>query len=56
MFEKGDRVYHKNLKFNGTFVEYDWTGKDECYVDFDTEDGCEDYRHITTSQLELIEK
>ena len=28
-FKKGVRVYHKNLKMKGTFVEYDWTGESE---------------------------
>ena len=54
-FKKGDRVLHKNLQLKGTFVEYDWTGKEECHVVFDTEYG-EDCRHVTTSQLVLIEK
>ena len=55
-FKKGDRVLHKNLQMKGTFVEYDWTGKAECHVAFDTEDGYEDCRHVTTSQLVLIEE
>ena len=55
-FEKGDRVFHKSLQLEGTFVEYDWTGKEEAWVDFDNEDGYEDCRHISTNQLELIEK
>lgn len=56
MFKKGDRVYHKNLQLKGTFIEYDWTGEDECHVNFDTEDGHEDCRHVSTNQLELIKK
>ena len=55
-FKKGDRVLHKNLQMKGTFVEYDWTGKDESWVDFDNEDGYEDCRHISTNQLVLIEE
>lgn len=55
-FKKGDRVYHRNLQKKGTFVEYDWTGKDECHVDFDTDDGFDDCRHVTTSQLSLLEE
>lgn len=55
-FKKGDRVFHKNLKLKGTFVEYDWTGKEESWVDFDNEDGDEDWRHISTNQLMLIEE
>ena len=55
-FKKGDRVYHRNLQMKGTFVEYDWTGKDECHVDFDTDDGFDDCRHVTTNQLSLLEE
>lgn len=55
-FKKGDRVYHHNLQKKGTFIEYDWTGKDECHVDFDTDDGFEDCRHVTTSQLFLLKE
>lgn len=54
-FKKGDRVYHKNLQMEGTFVGYDWTGDEECHVEFDTEDEFyKDCRHVTTSQLVLI--
>lgn len=55
-FKKGDKVLHKNLQMKGTFVEYDWTGKEESWVDFDNEDGYEDCRHISTNQLILIEE
>ena len=55
-FEKGDRVFHKNLKIEGTFIEYDWTGVDECWVDFDNEGGFEDARHISTNQIVLVER
>lgn len=56
-FKKGDRVLHKNLQMKGTFIEYDWTGKKECHVEFDTEDDdYKEYRHVTTSQLVLIEE
>ena len=54
IFKKGDRVLHKNLQMKGTFVEYDWTGEDEAWVDFDNEDNYEDCRHISTNQLVLI--
>lgn len=54
-FKPGDRVMHKNLQMTGTFVGYDWTGESECHVSFDTEDRYEDCRHVTTSQLVLIE-
>lgn len=55
-FKKGDKVFHKNLQLAGTFIEYDWTGKDEAWVEFDNEDGYEDCRHISTNQLVLVEK
>ena len=56
-FKKGDRVLHKNLQMKGTFVEYDWTGKEECHVEFDTEyDDYKDCRHVTTSQLVLLDE
>lgn len=55
-FIKGDRVYHKNLERYGEFIEYDWTGKNECHVQFDTDDGYEDVLHVTTNQLELVDK
>ena len=54
IFKKGDRVLHKNLQMKGTFVEYDWTGEDKAWVDFDNEDNYEDCRHISTNQLVLI--
>lgn len=53
-FKKGDRVYHRNLQKKGTFIEYDWIGKSECHVNFDTDDGFEDCRHVTTGQLSLL--
>ena len=53
-FKKGDRVLHKNLHMKGTFVEYDWAGEDEAWVDFDNEDNYEDCRHISTNQLVLV--
>lgn len=34
-FKPGDRVYHKNLKLYGTFIDYAWESDDECDVDFE---------------------
>lgn len=51
-FNKGDRVFHKNLKLIGEFVEYDWTGEDECWVKFDNPDDSDDCRHVSTNQLQ----
>ena len=47
-------MLHKNLQMKGTFVEYDWTGADEAWIDFDNKDNYEDCRHISTNQLVLI--
>jgi len=48
-FNKGDRVYHKNLKAYGTFEEYDWASNDGAFVEFDDEEfGC---RCVTLNQL-----
>lgn len=51
-FDKGDRVFHKNLKLTGEFVEYDGTGKSECWIKFDTPDDPDDCRYVSTNQLE----
>lgn len=61
-FEKGDRVYHDNLKRYGTFIEMDWSDDDACVVTFDPEDdfdrqiGFEDTRRVSVNHLELVEK
>ena len=41
-FKKGDRVFHKNLKLFGTFVD----------VDFEMEDGYIEQRHVSINQLQ----
>lgn len=51
----GDRVYHKNLKLYGTFIDYAWESDDECDVDFEMEDGEIEQRHVSVSWLILIE-
>lgn len=53
MFKKGDRVYHRVLKLEGIFIEYDWLYDDECHVDFGM-DGHENYRCVLVGLLELI--
>lgn len=50
--KKGDRVYHKNLKRYGTFVENDWANEEFCFVDF----GNDDVKCVSFNQLRLIEK
>lgn len=54
-FKSGDRVYHKNLKLYGTFIDYAWESDDECDVDFEMEDGEIEQRHVSVGWLELIE-
>ncbi|GAA0493774.1 hypothetical protein Ade02nite_21160 [Paractinoplanes deccanensis] len=49
-FTKGQRVYHRQLKRFGTYVEKSWTSG-ESIVDFDTDDDYEDCLRITTAQL-----
>lgn len=55
-FKKGQRVYHKHLERRCIFLEYDWTGKSECYVLFDADEDevFDDVKHVTTSQLEPV--
>lgn len=50
--KQGDKVYHKNLKKYGIFVEKDWASEDFCFVDF----GDEDVRCVSYNQLELVEE
>lgn len=52
-FKKGDKVFHKNLKLFGTFVDYAWENpSNEADVDFKMEDGFIEQRHISINQLE----
>lgn len=53
-FKPGDRVYHKNLKLYGTFIDYAWESDDECDVDFEMEDGEIEQRHVSASWLILV--
>ena len=55
-FKHGDRVYHKNLKQNGTFIGYALESEEECDVDFETEDGEMEQKHVSVSWLELVQK
>ena len=50
-FKPGDRVYHKNLKLYGIFVDYAWNSDDECYVDFEMEDGEIEQIHVSVNWL-----
>lgn len=51
-FTEGQRVYHRQLKRYGTFIEKSWTSG-ESIVDFDDPDypDSEDCLRITTAQL-----
>jgi hypothetical protein len=51
-FKKGDRVFHKNLKLFGTFVDYAWETNEEADVDFEMEDGYIEQRHVSINQLQ----
>lgn len=53
-FKPGDRVYHKNLKLYGTFIDYAWEPDDECDVDFEMGDGEIEQRHVSVSWLILV--
>lgn len=54
-FKTGDRVYHKNLKQYGIFVDYAWESDEECDVDFEMEDGELEHKHVSVSWLELAD-
>lgn len=52
-FKKSDRVFHKNLKLFGTFVDYAWENpNEEADVDFEMEDGYIEQRHVSINQLQ----
>ena len=55
-FKQGDRVYHKKLKQYGTFLGYAWESDEECDVDFEMEDGHIEWKHVSVSWLDLVEK
>ena len=51
-FKKGDRVFHKNLKLFGTFIDYAWENpSEETDVDFEMEDGEIEQRHVSVNWL-----
>lgn len=55
-FQKGDRVFHKNLQRFGTFNEYDIVCPElGCYVTFDSEDNPDDTLHVSVNQLFKVE-
>ncbi len=54
-FNKGDRVYHKNLKQYGTFIGYAWESNDECDVEFEAEDDYVESKHVSVNQLILAD-
>ncbi len=55
-FKPGDRVYHKNLKQYGKFIDYAWESDDECDVEFEAEDGYVEQKHVSVNWLELADK
>ena len=54
--KSGDRVYHKNLKQYGFFVRYAWESEEECDVDFETEGGGMEQKHVSVNWLETTQK
>ena len=50
-FKNGDTVYHKRLKQFGTFIKYNPLCDDECFVVFKDEDGYEDCKCVSVSQV-----
>lgn len=52
-FEHGDRVYHKNLKQYGFFIGYAWESEEECDVNFETEDGEMEQKHVSVNWLDM---
>lgn len=50
-FKNGDIVYHKRLKQFGIFIKYNQLCGEECLVKFSDENGYEDYRIVSASQL-----
>lgn len=42
IFKKGDRVFHRNLKRYGTYVDDDWASTESCFVQFDNNDDPDD--------------
>ena len=51
----GDRVYHKNLKRYGTYVEDDWASDDSCFIKFDSEDNYDDILCVSKNLLQIVE-
>ena len=55
-FKNGYRVYHRNLKQYGIFIDYAWESEEECDVNFETEDGEMEKKHVSVSWLEAVQK
>ncbi len=53
-FKHGDRVYHKNLKQYGFFIGYAWESEEECDVNFETEDGEMEQKHVSVNETVSI--
>lgn len=51
-----DRVFHRNLKTYGAFDGYDYLTDEECFVNFETEDGSEDSRHVSSNWIERADE
>lgn len=55
-FKHGDRVYHKNLKQYGFFIDYAWESDEECDVNFESDGGRMEQKHVSLNMLEFAPK
>lgn len=55
-FKPGYRVYHRNLRRHGKFISYAWESDEECDVEFETDDGYIEQKHVSVNWLELADK
>ena len=55
MFKKGDKVYHRRLRWHGEFEQYDPFSKNDAYVIFTDDEGFTEERLISVSLLDKIE-
>lgn len=51
-FKRGDRVFHRNLKKYGTYIEKDFE-EGICYVEFDEEYGEKETLRVSESWLSM---
>lgn len=54
IFKKGDRVFHRNLKRYGTYVDDDWASTESCFVQFDNNDDPDDVLCVTKDLIRKV--